>query len=117
MCRKLCKAVLFLNIATQVATEILRLKCEIYANFSIIKEDAKLNRSFDTLYETDLPSCQYECSKESRCKSISIKKYEDICELHHKSADDARDRISTVPAAGWTFYSTSYKERLVINFD
>ena len=102
-------------IAAEAVSEILRLKCETYANFSVVQENKRLNHTFVTFFSTDKSTCQYECSLDSRCKSINVKNDEDICELNNKSSDDPRDRISTVPAAGWTFYSPSYKERLVIN--
>lgn len=104
-------------IATEVVSEILRLKCETYANFSVVQENRRLDSAFTTLFDTDKPTCQYECILDSRCKSINVKDDENICELNSKSSDDAKDRISTVPAAGWTFYSPSYKERLVIIFN
>ena len=97
------------------SAEILRLTCETYADFSIIHQDKRLdNTTFTTLFDTEQSKCEYECSVDSRCKSVNFKRDENICELNNKSPDDARDRISTVPSFGWTFYSPSYKERLVI---
>ena len=105
---------LLIFAAEQAATEILRLKCETYANFSVIQKNKRLmNHTYLTLTDTDLPMCQYECGKDARCKSINIKNDEDICELNSKSADDPKDRVATVPEFEWTFFSPFYKERLV----
>ena len=117
MYRLTYRLLIILLIAGKVEAEILRLKCETYANFSVVQENKRLNHTFATFFGTDKPTCQYECSLDSRCKSINVKNDEDICELNTKSSDDPRDRISTVPVAGWTFYSPSYKERLVIVFE
>ena len=104
-------------LASNARAEILRLGCETYSDFSVILEGKKLDsHPFRTLLETQQPKCEYECSLDSRCKSINFKKEENICELHDKSADDARDQISTMTSVGWTFYSPSYKERLVSIF-
>ena len=104
-------------VSSSAYAEILRVDCETYANFSVVHEDKKLNsHAFKTLFETQQSRCEYECSHDSRCKSINFKRKGNICELHDKSADDARDRISTITSVGWTFYSPSYKERLVIEF-
>ena len=93
--------------AEQAATEILRLKCETYANFSVIQENKRLiNHAYLTLTDTDLPMCQYQCGGDARCKSINIKNDEDICELNSKSADDAKDRVATIPEFGWIFLLT-----------
>ena len=107
--------ILSLLASSNANAEILRLDCETYANFSVVHEDKKLNsHAFATLFDTQQSKCEYECSLDSRCKSINFKREENICELHDKSADDARDRISTITSVGWTFYSPSYKEILVI---
>ena len=112
---KIFCVLLFTALAVkEAATEILRLKCETYANFSVIQENKRLmNHTYLTLTNTDLPMCQYECVKDAKCKSINIKNDEDICELNSKSADDAKDRVATIPEFGWTFFSPFYKERLV----
>ena len=106
---------LMIFAAVQAATEILRLKCETYANFSVIQKNKRLmNHTYLTLTDTDLPMCQYQCGKDAKCKSINIKNDEDICELNSKSADDPKDQVATDPKFGWKFFSPFYKERLVI---
>ena len=105
---------LIIFAAEQAATEILRLKCGTSTNFSVIHENRPLiNHSYLTLTDTDLPMCQYQCGKDAKCKSINIKNDEDICELNSKSADDPKDRVTTIPEFDWTFFSPFYKERLV----
>ena len=94
--------------------EILRLKCETYANFSVIYENRRQNSStFRTIFATDKSACQFECSVEPKCKSINVNIDEEICELNDKSASDPLDRAVTISSLGWRFYSPSYEERLV----
>ena len=93
--------------------EILRLKCETYANFSLIQEDRRLESAFRTLWETDRSACKYECAMEQRCKSINVNDDENICELNEKSADDPRDNITAKKENGWIYFSPSYNETSV----
>ena len=93
--------------------EILRLSCETYANFSISEENKRIDDSFRTIVETEKASCQYECAREPRCKSINFNDREQLCELSEKSADDPKDSIRTNTDNGWDYFSPSYNETLV----
>ena len=93
--------------------EILRLSCETYANFSIIEENKRIGNSFRTMFDTDKSSCQYECAKEPRCKSVNFNDGVQVCELSEKSSDDPKDSITTNADNGWDFFSPSYHEILV----
>ena len=108
------KILLISYIHKYAKSEILRLKCEMYANFSVIHENRRQNsNTFRTLHATDESTCQLECSKEPKCKSINVNIDEEICELNDKSASDPMDRVVTMSSIGWRFYSPSYEERLV----
>ena len=94
--------------------EILRLKCETYANFSVIhKNKRQKSNTYKTLNYTDDPTCKLECSQDPKCKSINVNVDEEICELNNKSAYDPVDRVLIILSPGWKFYSPSYVERLV----
>ena len=102
------------GLITETNGEILRLKCGTYANFSVIYENQRLrHHTFLTLVDTDKPTCQYECGRNRRCKSINVNEDEYICELNEKSADDLKDNVTTNLEVGWISYSLSYKEILV----
>ena len=98
--------------------EILRLKCETYANFSVIHENTRQNNgTYRTLLYTDDSTCKLECSQDPKCKSLNVNVDEEICELNNKSAYDPMDRVVTISSPGWKFYSPSYEEQFVgLNF-
>ena len=98
----------------RVRSEILRLECETYANFSVTHENRRQNEgTFRRLMDTDEPTCKIECTKEPECKSINVNVNEDVCELNNKSASDPMDKTETISSFGWSFYSPSYNETLV----
>ena len=98
----------------RVRSEILRLECETYANFSVTHENERQSDGiFRRLMDTDEPTCKIECTKEPECKSINVNVNEDVCELNNKSASDPMDRTETIPLSGWSFHSPSYNETLV----
>ena len=98
----------------RVRSEILRLECETYANFSVIHENRRQNEgTFRRLMDTDQLTCKVECTKDPECKSINVNVNEDVCELNNKSASDPMDKTETIPLSGWSFFSPSYNETLV----
>ena len=107
-------SIVIMSMYKQILGEILRLPCGTHANFSVIYENQRLrHHTFLTLMETDKPTCQYECGRNRRCKSINVNEDEYICELNEKSADDLKDNVTTNLEVGWTSYSPSYNETLV----
>ena len=95
-------------------SEILRLECETYANFSVTHENRRqIDGTFRRLLDTDEPTCKIECAKEPECKSINVNVKEDTCELNNKSASDPMDKTETISSLGWSFHSPSYNETLV----
>ena len=104
---------MLLLVILQAHGEILRLKCATYANFTVEENDKKLLSPFLTLHGLDKPECLSECILNKRCKTININEDELICELNDKSTEDSRDNVTTVVAAGWTYYSTRYNATLV----
>ena len=104
---------ILLIVLWQSNGEILRLKCENYANFSVEEPNRKLASTFLTFEGLDKSECQYECIRNKQCKTININEDELRCELNDKSTEDKRDNVTTIIAAGWTYSSTNYNEALV----
>eukprot|EP00112_Aurelia_sp_Birch-Aquarium-sp1_P021542 Seg583.4_Seg583.2 transcript_id=Seg583.4_Seg583.2/GoldUCD/mRNA.D3Y31 product="hypothetical protein" protein_id=Seg583.4_Seg583.2/GoldUCD/D3Y31 len=97
--------------ALEIKSEILRLPCKSYANFSIIKHDTALQGSvIETLLFLTENQCKSKCLMERRCKSYNKENGGDMkCELNDKTTEDWRDwNVTVVKRPGWTFKSTDY---------
>ena len=102
-------------IALGIKAELLRLPCQSYANFSIIKPNTALQGSvISTLLFTTDNQCESMCIMEGRCKSFNREVSGDMrCELNDKTTEDRKDNVTTVARPGWTFKSTDYDFHLV----
>ena len=95
----------------EIKSEIIRLPCKSYANFSIIKRDTALQGSvIETLLFLNENQCKSKCLMEDRCKSFNKEDSGDMrCELNDKTSEDWKDmNFQVVRRPGWTFESTDY---------
>ena len=106
-------------IISTINSEILRLPCKHFANFSITKPDAALQGSIiATLLFKSENECRSECMINSQCKSINRQERGDqTCELNNRTTEDRNDGATLVNRPGWSFQSTDYSYGLVSNFD
>ena len=103
-------------IALEIKSEILRLPCKSYANFSIIKHDTALQGSvIETLLFLTEYQCKSKCMMERRCKSYNRENSGEMkCELNDETSEDWGDYNSkVVDRPGWTFRSTNFSFPLV----
>ena len=101
-----------------IHSEILRLDCKRFANFSVSKLDVALQGSLITtlLFKSD-KECSFACMMDFQCKSYNKENEGNKrCELNHKTTEDLRDNARLEKRPGWTFMSTDYNDPLVRNF-
>ena len=95
----------------ETKSEIIRLPCKSYANFSIIKSNTALQGAvIETLLFQTENQCKSKCLMEDRCKSFNTEDGGDMkCELNNKTSEDWKDmNFQVVKRPGWTFKSTDY---------
>ncbi|XP_065064617.1 uncharacterized protein LOC135690862 isoform X2 [Rhopilema esculentum] len=109
--RKMFWPLFFLLLSKELAhSEILRLPCSTFANFTEMHRDRSVMSSFKTIFGIDVYTCKLECISDSKCKSINVSEDDGVCELNAKAAEDPKDKIKTHLRYGWTYYSTLYNQ-------
>ena len=92
-------------------SNILRLPCIAYGNFSVIKDGQKLTgHVLETFHSLEVAECENRCEANEKCKSINTKNTTGInCELNSRSTSDPRDNnLVLTQSTGWTYRSTDY---------
>ena len=100
---------------TVINTEILRLQCKRFADFTINVNDATLQGSLITtlLFRSD-DECRFACMMDVQCKSYNKEiKGDERCELNRKTTEIKEDEATLVRRPGWIFKSTNYSDPLV----
>ena len=101
-----------------IHTEVLRLECKRFANFSISKHNVALHGSLiTTLLFKSNDECSSACMMNFHCKSYNKENEgKKRCELNHKTTEDREDNARLGKRPGWTFVSTDYDHPLVRHF-
>ena len=96
-------------------SHILRLSCKMFAQFTVIKDDAILQGSvLGTFNNMDVPECQFECMKHPMCKSINTNEGKcSQCQLSANSTEDPRELNRVTSRFGWKYFSTDFSETKV----
>ena len=98
-----------------IHSEILRLQCKSFANYTINKNNSALQGSLirTLVFRTD-EECRFACMMDLHCKSYN-KEVEGSgrCELNDKTTEIEEDNAMLVNRSGWIFKSTNYSDPLV----
>ena len=96
------------------STYILRLPCQIIAEFKVKRTDSILTgiAPLTKKEAIDEAICQSECVFHNKCKSLAISN-EGTCLLYAKSHEDIRDNVEISYERGYTYFSTLFNESQV----
>ncbi len=94
---------------------ILRLNCEYFGNFSVVKENVVLQGSvIATFANLTTKECESQCILNNQCKSINIEIGDKTCELNSKlTIEMASGDNGLVSKSNWIYKATDHNEHFV----